>query len=245
MVSWITPFLNWISNLAPLPSDFNRIEGNIQYLKDRGDTGRTLSLYGDVSGSTTYDDNAGMSVNTVVADNSHKHVSSNISDAESSAIASTIVKRDSAGNFLGNIIGANRFDGALNGNANTATSAQTSQSAGTAGYATSAGHADSATNASEATHAASADNANYATSAHSAEIATSAGSATNAGYATSSGLADTSNWTHANLISYIEYPNPFPGVTGYEGKMVKYKNQSGLITLNICAVGQWINIGSL
>ena len=93
-MAWITPFVNWVANLAPRSSDLNRIEGDIQYLKDRGDTDRTLTIYGDVTGSTTYDDNGGISIGTSVVDNSHNHVSTNISDANSSNVANTIVKRD-------------------------------------------------------------------------------------------------------------------------------------------------------
>lgn len=37
-MAWIQPFLNWVAGMIPTKDDFNRIEGNTQYLKDEIDT---------------------------------------------------------------------------------------------------------------------------------------------------------------------------------------------------------------
>lgn len=141
-MAWITPFKNWIASRVPLPSDFNRIEGNIDYLKERGDADRTLTLTGDVSGATTYDDNSGISVITTVADNSHNHVTDNITDATSNNSANKIVKRDSAGNFVANIITAT-----LNGLAAAATKLATARTISISGHASGSTSFDGSGNA--------------------------------------------------------------------------------------------------
>ncbi len=33
-MSWVTPFRNWVATSVPTPTDFNRIEGNIEYLSE-------------------------------------------------------------------------------------------------------------------------------------------------------------------------------------------------------------------
>jgi len=77
----------------------------------------TLSFTGDVTGSIAFDG----SVSTVtepltVQDNSHSHVSANISDATGISTPNTVVKRDASGNFAANTITAD-----LTGRADIAT----------------------------------------------------------------------------------------------------------------------------
>lgn len=88
----------------------------IVHLDTTNTTSKTFTLTGDVTGSATYNNEAGWSVTTTVLDNSHKHVSANISDASYSNFPNTIVKRDALGNFTANLIYANLF-----GNASSAT----------------------------------------------------------------------------------------------------------------------------
>ncbi len=79
---------------------------------DKLNTARTISLSGDVSGSTSFDGSSNVSITATVADNSHNHTSANISDATSSNTANMIVKRDASGNFSAGTITAT-----LNGSA--------------------------------------------------------------------------------------------------------------------------------
>ena len=126
---------------------FDNVYDWIVHLDTTNTTNKTFTLAGDVTGSATYNNEAGWSVTTTVVDNSHNHVSANISDASYSNFPNTIVKRDASGNFTANLIYANLFV-----NASTSTLA---------------------TNATNANHAVSADlatNANnsYACSGNSA-----------------------------------------------------------------------------
>ena len=113
-------------------------------------TAATASLGHVKSGTDITVDASG---NVSVVDNSHNHISSNITDATPSNTGNTIVKRDAGGAFQGHLVG-------------------------TADYASSAG---SATSASSAGYATSAGSANYASSAGSASSATTAGYAGSAG----------------------------------------------------------------
>lgn len=60
---------------------------------------KTVNFIGDVSGSFSFSNNSSTigNVSLVVADNSHNHTSSNISDATSDPTPSSIVKRDAYG----------------------------------------------------------------------------------------------------------------------------------------------------
>lgn len=85
-------------------------------------TSRTISLTGDVTGSASFDGSANISMPSTVANNSHTHTSSNISDATNVNTANMIVKRDGSGNFSAGTITAS-----LSGNASTATKLKTSR----------------------------------------------------------------------------------------------------------------------
>lgn len=97
---------------------FDNVYDWIVHLDTTNTTNKTFTLTGDVTGSATYNNEAGWSVTTTVIDNSHNHVSANISDATSTNTAGTIVKRDSFGNFTAGTVYAN-----LIGNADYATNA--------------------------------------------------------------------------------------------------------------------------
>jgi hypothetical protein len=62
-------------------------------------TARTLSLSNDVTGSATFDGSGNMDIVATVVDNSHNHISANVTDATSANTANMIVKRDASGNF--------------------------------------------------------------------------------------------------------------------------------------------------
>jgi len=82
------------------------------------ETGRTISVSGDATGtSPTFDGTGNVTIPVAVVNDSHNHSSATITDATSANTPSTIVKRDTAGNFSANVITANSF----NGNAVTAT----------------------------------------------------------------------------------------------------------------------------
>ena len=81
-----------------------------------------LTLNGDVSGSATFTNLGNAVLTAVVANNSHTHVSANITDATPNNTANMIVMRNASGNFSAGTITA-----ALNGNANTATILKTAR----------------------------------------------------------------------------------------------------------------------
>lgn len=72
-------------------------------------TARTITLNGDVSGSTTFDGSGNKTITTTVANNSHTHTSSNISDATNNNTANMVVKRSSDGSFNGKNIEAEGY----------------------------------------------------------------------------------------------------------------------------------------
>lgn len=95
---------------------FDNVYDWIVHLDTTNTTSKTFTLAGDVTGSATYNNEAGWSVTTTVVDNSHNHVSANISDATQLNTADTIIKRDSSGNFSAGVVSAD-----LNGNSATTT----------------------------------------------------------------------------------------------------------------------------
>lgn len=135
--------VGWDKGQVPSAQEFNWLFDNVYdwivHLDTINMTNKTFTLTGDVTGSATYNNEAGWSVTTTVIDNSHNHISANISDASYSNSPNTIVKRDAAGNFTTNLIYADLF-----GNANTATFAT---SAANANHAVSSDLATNATNA--------------------------------------------------------------------------------------------------
>ena len=70
------------------------------------ETARNIALSGDVSGNVNFDGSSNVSITTAVANNSHTHVSSNITDATSANTANKIVERDGSGNFSAGTITA-------------------------------------------------------------------------------------------------------------------------------------------
>ncbi len=73
-------------------------------------TARIINLTGGVAGSHSFDGSGNIDINTTVTDNSHAHISDNITDATSANTGSKIVKRDSAGSFSAGVVTANSFN---------------------------------------------------------------------------------------------------------------------------------------
>jgi hypothetical protein len=94
-------------------------------------TARTIELTGDVTGSTTFDGSTNKTITTVVADDSHNHTISTITDIANASVAhaanatklnnyspsttatpSTVPVRDTNGKLAGDILGnADTVDG--------------------------------------------------------------------------------------------------------------------------------------
>lgn len=63
---------------------------------------RNITLRGGVTGTVGFDGSINVAMNTSVTDNSHNHVSANITDATSNNTADKIIKRDGNGSFAAN-----------------------------------------------------------------------------------------------------------------------------------------------
>ncbi|MBI2809589.1 MAG: hypothetical protein HYX67_01980 [Candidatus Melainabacteria bacterium] len=181
-------------------------------------SGFTGALSGDVTGTQ------GVTVVAKVGGLTAAQVASgvNLANAATAASqASTIVLRDSAGNFSAATITA-----ALNGNAATATSANF---ASAASYATSADSAATATSANYAT------SAGFATNAGSAATATSANFASSAAFATSAGSASTA--VTANFASTASFASSAGGFNGnLAGDVTGTQGATVVSNVNVSAV---------
>ena len=87
-MSWIDAYLTWTDSDTPTPSDFNRIEGNTDYLKDSVDTEISDRASADSSLSSDILSNASSiaSVETALLNN----------DSEIASNASTIASNNSS-----------------------------------------------------------------------------------------------------------------------------------------------------
>lgn len=98
---------------------FNTIGKWIRFLTDESlptylpNTGTKINFAGDLTGTALWNGNKEITANIQVVDNSHKHLSADISDATHLATPNTLIKRDSAGSiYAGDIIsrGSNTVD---------------------------------------------------------------------------------------------------------------------------------------
>lgn len=128
--------VGWDKGQVPSAQEFNWLFDNVYdwivHLDTTNTTSKTFTLTGDVTGSATYNNEAGWSVTTTVLDNSHNHVSANISDATENDDPNTIVKRNSHGDFAAVMIYSDvtgGFFGNLTGNASSATLADNATNA--------------------------------------------------------------------------------------------------------------------
>ena len=82
-------------------------------------TARTISLTGDVTGSTSFDGSGNVSITATITDDSHNHVISNVDGLQTALDA----KLSTSGGTVGALIGSSTItaNGALSGNSNTKT----------------------------------------------------------------------------------------------------------------------------
>ena len=81
-------------------------------------TARSIAVGGDCSGSVSFDGSGNVTIPVVISNDSHTHISGNITDATTSNTGNRLVKRDASGNFSAGTITAT-----LAGNASSATTA--------------------------------------------------------------------------------------------------------------------------
>lgn len=132
---------------------FDNVYDWIVHLDTTNTTNKTFTLTGDVTGSATYNNEAGWSVTTTVLDNSHNHVSANISDATGSSVPNTVVKRNASGDFSAGTITATLSGNATNayacsGNSATASKWATARTVSLTGAVTGSASVDGSTNSS-------------------------------------------------------------------------------------------------
>lgn len=149
---------------------FTNPNGVVAYSAQVLATPRTIALSGDCSGSVEFDGSGNVIITTTVSGGTpgaHTHLSVDITDATNLNEASKIVKRDTSGNFVANIITAS-----LSGNASTATSAASATNVTTSingkaitsifeSNGTTVKLATAATSATSATNADTVDNKHY------------------------------------------------------------------------------------
>ena len=118
----------WDFKQKPAADEFNYVLNNlgmhISYLEES----KTYTFSGDVTGTATSTGSDDVTFNVSVTDNSHNHISANISDATSTNTPNRVVRRDVNGDMAANYIRAEAyFDGDLQGNADTASALQTAR----------------------------------------------------------------------------------------------------------------------
>ena len=238
-------------------------------------TARTLSLGGDLSGSVTFDGTGNTTLTATIAANSvalgTDTTGNYVADVQASGsgisiigsvgegvtltvnsnatatnTASTLVFRDSSGNFSAGTITATTFSGNATtattagsaGTSVTAGSAGTSVTAGSAGTSVSAGTAGTATNAGSAGTSVTAGSAGTATNAGSAGTATNAAN-TNVVLDTTSQIFLTGSRSNASIGSTPVYV--LSGVSAL-GNTITATTFSGNATTATVAgqAGKWI-----
>ena len=238
-------------------------------------TARTLSLGGDLSGSVTFDGTGNTTLTATIAANSvalgTDTTGNYVADVQASGsgisiigatgegvtltvnsnatatnTASTLVFRDSSGNFSAGTITATTFSGNATtattagsaGTSVTAGSAGTSVTAGSAGTSVSAGTAGTATNAGSAGTSVTAGSAGTATNAGSAGTATNAAN-TNVVLDTTSQIYLTGSRSNASIGSTPVYV--LSGVSAL-GNTITATTFSGNATTATVAgqAGKWI-----
>lgn len=112
----------WDFKQKPAADEFNYVLNNLGMHVSYLEESKTYTFSGDVTGTATSTGSDDVTFNVSVTDNSHNHISANISDATNSNTANMIVKRDASGNFSAGTVTA-----ALSGNSSTATTLQNSR----------------------------------------------------------------------------------------------------------------------
>lgn len=97
----------WDFKQKPAADEFNYVLNNLGMHVSYLEESKTYTFSGDVTGTATSTGSDDVTFNVSVTDNSHNHISANISDATSIATANTVIKRDPSGNFSAGTITAN------------------------------------------------------------------------------------------------------------------------------------------
>lgn len=87
----------WDFKQKPAADEFNYVLNNLGMHVSYLEESKTYTFSGDVTGTATSTGSDDITFNVSVTDNSHNHISANISDATSSNAAFMIVKRDANG----------------------------------------------------------------------------------------------------------------------------------------------------
>lgn len=87
----------WDFKQKPAADEFNYVLNNLGMHVSYLEESKTYTFSGDVTGTVTSTGSDDVTFNVSVTDNSHNHISANISDATSSNSALMIVKRDANG----------------------------------------------------------------------------------------------------------------------------------------------------
>ena len=112
----------WDFKQKPAADEFNYVLNNLGMHVSYLEESKTYTFSGDVTGTATSTGSEDVTFNVSVTDNSHNHISDNISDATSSNAAFMVVKRDANGDAA-----ATNWVGHLTGNADTASTLQTAR----------------------------------------------------------------------------------------------------------------------
>ena len=112
----------WDFKQKPAADEFNYVLNNLGMHVSYLEESKTYTFSGDVTGTVTSTGSDDVTFNVSVTDNSHNHISANISDATSLNTPNMVVRRDVNGDFSAGTVTA-----ALSGNSSTATTLQTAR----------------------------------------------------------------------------------------------------------------------
>ena len=110
----------WDFKQKPAADEFNYVLNNLGMHVSYLEESKTYTFTGDVTGTVTSTGSDDVTFNVSVTDNSHNHISANISDATSTNTPNMVVRRDINGD-----VAVRYVVGGLTGNALTATTLET------------------------------------------------------------------------------------------------------------------------
>ena len=110
----------WDFKQKPAADEFNYVLNNLGMHVSYLEESKTYTFSGDVTGTATSTGSEDVTFNVSVTDNSHNHISANISDATSLNTPNMVVRRDINGD-----VAVRYVVGGLTGNALTATTLET------------------------------------------------------------------------------------------------------------------------
>ena len=101
----------WDFKQKPAADEFNYVLNNLGMHVSYLEESKTYTFSGDVTGTATSTGSEDVTFNISVNDNSHSHISANISDASSANNANTLVKRSASGSFSSGTISIEKVSG--------------------------------------------------------------------------------------------------------------------------------------